>query len=103
MRDLTAAEIQELNEHKRCPICHNGELLEGPHGGACVNVRCYNCGQELNITLFIDGVVSGHTLDRNAPEAYHGPLDVAAILAEHAQERERCIAEYKQAQAEREQ
>lgn len=46
---LTGYEYIELFKNGRCPDCA-GRLLQGPKGGASVNVACYSCGSEFNIT-----------------------------------------------------
>lgn len=32
-----------------CPVCGTATLLEGPHGGLCVNVMCGRCRSKWNI------------------------------------------------------
>jgi len=37
----------------KCPDCKTkGQILEGPHGGMYINVRCDACGSRFNITPF---------------------------------------------------
>lgn len=38
-----------------CKECGCTEFLEGPHGGAAVNVKCKKCGYWMNITRLPDG------------------------------------------------
>jgi hypothetical protein len=48
MRPCTKEEIVLLRKCC-CPICLKTTLLEGPHGGEYVNVKCSRCGSEWNI------------------------------------------------------
>lgn len=48
MRDLTAAERRKM-EQGRCPFCNNGRWYEGPSGGLAQNIKCTNCGAEMNV------------------------------------------------------
>ena len=47
--------MSEIVEELVCPRCGCGEFLEGPHGGAAVNVRCSKCGYWMNIVLLPGG------------------------------------------------
>lgn len=50
MQKLTREQSEYIWEHVKCPDCH-GDLLEGPHGGSSINVKCSNplCGHEFNV------------------------------------------------------
>jgi len=47
--ELTNTEKYELLSFFRCPDCHEKHFLEGPHGGASVNIKCVECGSKFNI------------------------------------------------------
>jgi hypothetical protein len=51
--NLTKYELQFLSTHAKCPDCEVGYLLQGPCGGASMNVKCDNldCGSKFNICL----------------------------------------------------
>lgn len=43
----------ECVRKNKCPDCKvKDQIMEGPHGGMSVNVRCANCGSKFNITPF---------------------------------------------------
>lgn len=42
----------ELVRKGKCPDCKSGQLLQGPQGGACMNVLCDSCLHEFNIFLW---------------------------------------------------
>lgn len=48
MRDCDERETRLLYQGF-CPACEKARLLEGPHGGLCVNVLCANCGAKWNV------------------------------------------------------
>ncbi len=52
MIDLSE-EMSKNLRRAQCPYCphRSGSLLEGPHGGLCVNVKCSECEREFNITI----------------------------------------------------
>jgi len=72
MRDMTDAELHLFYNENKCPSCGEWKFLEGPTGAACMNVRCDNCGIELNIipggTQFMIGQVI------KEPEGYVPPV-----------------------------
>lgn len=45
---LTDVEVAALDKGK-CPDCDGDKFLEGPHGGASVNIKCAKCGARFNI------------------------------------------------------
>ncbi len=43
----------ECIRKNECPDCKTkGQILIGPSGGMCTNVRCGNCGSRFNTTPF---------------------------------------------------
>ena len=50
IQDCTKEEREFLKKNI-CPDCKWMALLEGPHGGLCVNVKCGNprCGSRFNV------------------------------------------------------
>lgn len=36
---------------KICPDCGSEKFMEGPHGGAAVNIKCRGCGHWFNLGL----------------------------------------------------
>lgn len=38
--------LHSLNERGRCPDCGGQQFIEGPHGGASVNIKCAKCGSK---------------------------------------------------------
>jgi len=63
LNDRQRAHLAALNRYPRyctpqesdslhdclCPVCGTATLLEGPHGGLCVNVMCSRCRSKWNI------------------------------------------------------
>jgi len=41
--------VKSFYKNKECPDCKNKEFLEGPCGGACINIKCSFCGSKFNI------------------------------------------------------
>jgi ribosomal protein S27E len=43
--------VKSFYKDKECPSCHIKPMvfLEGPHGGACINIECASCGSRFNI------------------------------------------------------
>jgi hypothetical protein len=54
-----------------CPDCEKAELSEGPSGGCSVNMACWNCGSEFNITVSEGHVIGERISDR-------GPRDLGS-------------------------
>jgi len=65
---------KEITLTQRCPDCRIGALLEGPRGGATVNVQCDNCGHRFNLAM--EGRVVFHTerIDGKDGKPYTAPL-----------------------------
>jgi len=41
--------VKSFYEDHVCPDCKGKEFLEGPHGGASINIKCAKCGSKFNI------------------------------------------------------
>ena len=64
--DSSSITIQEgrfLAKESKCPDCGN-EMLSGPWGGSCQNIKCSNteCGSKFSVIDFGDGTLSGWRL-----------------------------------------
>jgi hypothetical protein len=59
-RDLTGAEMEWITEHSTCPYCGSG-FIEGPRGGASVNIFCSSpsCDSRFNVFVLSGQVVTG--------------------------------------------
>ncbi|MBA7631806.1 hypothetical protein ES703_39342 [subsurface metagenome] len=47
--------MTRIEDKLECPKCHSEDFLEGPHGGAAVNIKCAGCGYFMNVTRLQDG------------------------------------------------
>lgn len=47
--------MSQISTTLECPECGNRNFLEGPHGGAAVNIKCAKCGHWMNATCLPDG------------------------------------------------
>lgn len=52
--------MSRIVDKLECPNCGGDKFLEGPHGGAAVNIKCANCGYWMNV----------YPLPRNIPHTY---------------------------------
>ncbi|HXV27104.1 MAG TPA: hypothetical protein VD862_03740 [Candidatus Paceibacterota bacterium] len=58
--ELTASERRYIEVTKgKCPDCDGGKLLQGPEGGACMNVLCAGCGAKFNLAFGFGGILFG--------------------------------------------
>ena len=50
--------LKIMFENECCPDCGCKQLIEGPSGGACTNVKCADCGHWFNIgfPLFVERI-----------------------------------------------
>ncbi len=71
-RDMTDAELRHVERKNTCPACDGG-LLEGPHGGLCVNVMCENCKRKWNLCSgFGGGLFTGQLIEGDDYERSEG-------------------------------
>lgn len=71
---LSSAKLDFINAKHLCPACLTGALLDGPHGGCSINVRCHDCGLEYCFAFMGNLVVTAEVLASDKPEAYPHPL-----------------------------
>jgi hypothetical protein len=45
---LTKWEVNYILKNSKCPDCKIGKFLIGPSGGMSTNIKCDNCGSEIN-------------------------------------------------------
>ena len=50
--------MKEFLKYNKCPDCGSDRFMEGPSGGAAVNVKCSGCGHWFNfgLPLFIQRI-----------------------------------------------
>lgn len=58
--------MQIIGKELKCPDCEGTKFLQSRRGGAAVNVKCCNCGCEINIAKLPDGRYV--LIDRLSPE-----------------------------------
>lgn len=79
---LTEYEKHLLVTTNKCPD-DGGDLLEGAHGGAAINVSCKTCGARFNISPLLGSIKKGEAIpifaDRISDRTI--PLPVQSISA----------------------
>ena len=67
---LTEHELNFVRKNAKCPDCKNGDLLQGPSAGVCINVLCSNenCSSRFNLTL-TNGLEIAERITDRAPGA----------------------------------
>jgi hypothetical protein len=52
MRDMTPGELHSIFDKGACPNCAGTSIVQGPRGGAMMNVQCATCEMEFSVAMY---------------------------------------------------